>query len=704
MINLLIALLTIKTLFMKHTLHSVLMITSLSAVLVSSAQVTKLSNNTNISEGIGLSTVGVMIDDNDSLWKTNGSPGGTSKLTDKVSIIGDWLALNDKIYFVGTDAANGVELWVTDGTDAGTQLIKDINPGSTNSDPTNLIVFNNVIFFFATAPTDGRELWRSDGTPGGTSMVKNINPAGDSYTDSTTFFINNNILFFTANDGTNGTELWKTNGTDAGTQMVSNINPTGSSWPTNFAALGTNIFFGADDGTNGKELWKSDGTTTTLVKDIAAGGASSFPFDFLVFNNKLFFGTSPSSIFPAPQQLWSTDGSTNGTTLVHDFSTLLGVETVSLAVIFGNKFLFDVLSVNGFEIWSSDGTAAGTVLFKDFNTGGDDNAALWPDFYGALFSGSSYYHNRLFNGKIFLTADNGTDGTELWISDGTSNNTTMVKNINPGSASSLDISLLGIYTQTGMYFPADDGTNGLELWKTDGTSNGTSIVKDINPSGDSFLDFVMFFNGHIYFAADDGDNANGDFDLYVIDESVTLPATLLNFTATLNGKAAQLQWTTSTEINTKNFIVERSIDGTNFHAIGSVNAAGNSTQKTSYKFDDASALNAGANKLYYRLQMVDRDGKFTYSKIATVQIVNGKLFVVYPNPVKDQLIITSSASLNNAQIRITDQSGKVVYQQQLTNIQAGTPNKINVSRLNKGVYYLQLITGNDVQTTKFMKY
>ena len=102
--------------------------------------------------------------------------------------------------------------------------------------------------------------------------------------------------------------------------------------------------------------------------------------------------------------------------------------------------------------------------------------------------------------------------------------------------------------------------------------------------------------------------------------------------------------------------------------------------------------------------MVDKDNRFAYSRIATVKIINDKLFVIYPNPVKDYLIITSNATLSNAQIRIIDQNGKVLYQQQVASLFAGTSNKINVSNLNKGIYYLQVITGNGAQTTKFLKY
>jgi hypothetical protein len=185
--------------------------------------------------------------------------------------------------------------------------------------------------------------------------------------------------------------------------------------------------------------------------------------------------------------------------------------------------------------------------------------------------------------------------------------------------------------------------------------------------------------------------------------SCLLPLTLLNFTAALNGKAAQLQWTTATEINTKNFIIQRSIDAIHFQNIGSVNAVGNSTQITPYNFADAGVFNAGANKLFYRLQMVDKDGKFTYSNIAIVQIANEKRLVIYPNPVNDELLITSNTLLNNSQIRIFDPGGRVVYQRQISNTPSGTT-KIDVSDFAKGVYYLQLITGSDVQTTKFVKY
>jgi ELWxxDGT repeat protein len=110
------------------------------------------------------------------------------------------------LFFRASDGASGVELWKSDGTDAGTVRVKDINPGPASSDPELLTSVGGTLFFKATDGTSGTELWRSDGTEAGTVRVRDINPGpGDGLPSfsSTGFLLDlNGTLFFRADDGT----------------------------------------------------------------------------------------------------------------------------------------------------------------------------------------------------------------------------------------------------------------------------------------------------------------------------------------------------------------------------------------------------------------------------------------------------------------------------------------------------------------------
>jgi ELWxxDGT repeat protein len=132
-------------------------------------------------------------------------------------------------------------------------LVKDIYQAG-DSSPSALTVVNGTLFFAADDVTHGVELWKSDGTAAGTVLVKDINPgAGDS--DPNWLTNVNGRLFFRADDGTNGSELWQSDGTAAGTVLVKDIHPAGDSSPHNLTDVNGTLFFAADDGTTGIELW-----------------------------------------------------------------------------------------------------------------------------------------------------------------------------------------------------------------------------------------------------------------------------------------------------------------------------------------------------------------------------------------------------------------------------------------------------------------
>jgi ELWxxDGT repeat protein len=422
--------------------------------------------------------------------------------------------LNGVLYFPADDGTGGTELWESDGTAAGTALVKEIFPGGhqagffgqstvpNSSYPTSLTNVNGTLFFAATDAAHGAELWKSDGTAAGTALVKDIWPAsvgtgypyGNSYPSNLTNV--NGTLFFTANDGTHGTELWKSDGTDAGTVMVKDINAGASSSPRGLTVVNATLYFAANDGAHGYELWKSDGTAagTVLVRDINPGTAGANPgsayFDSLLnVNGTLYFAADDGT---HGAELWRSDGTAAGTTIVADARPgPAGSSPAHLTTVNGTLF-FTANDGTAVGLWKSDGTAAGTTLLRD------------------IYTGSTNYNYRVavaylttVNGTLFFSANDVTHGKELWRSDGTPGGTGLVRDTNSGSAGSNAGSLTNVGGT--LYFRADDGVHGLELWQSDGTAAGTAMVADINPGARASNPFGLTnLNGTLYFSATDG--------------------------------------------------------------------------------------------------------------------------------------------------------------------------------------------------------
>src|SRR4029078_5792497 len=132
-------------------------------------------------------------------------------------------SLHGTLYFSAEDATHGRELWLSDGTDAGTILVEDIRPGTDGSHPHSLAHVGETLYFIANDGEHGDERWQSDGTEAGTSMVKDIAPGRPYCSRSRSLTPFRGHLYFTADDGTHGCELWKTDGPSAGTVMVKDI-------------------------------------------------------------------------------------------------------------------------------------------------------------------------------------------------------------------------------------------------------------------------------------------------------------------------------------------------------------------------------------------------------------------------------------------------------------------------------------------------
>jgi hypothetical protein len=172
---------------------------------------------------------------------------------------------------------------------------------------------------------------------------------------------------------------------------------------------------------------------------------------------------------------------------------------------------------------------------------------------------------------------------------------------------------------------------------------------------------------------------------------VILPVNLTSFTADKKANKTLLKWTTSSEQNSDRFIVERSADALNYTAIGSVAAAGNSNKINNYSYYDLSPLNG---KNFYRLQLVDRGGRKTESKVVMVnQTAADNITVTLAYQSAKQVQVTISGKVNNGSFIIHDGNGRKVKTYRISTSDAGTVLNIDLTNFASGIYAYQLVTG-----------
>jgi ELWxxDGT repeat protein len=395
-------------------------------------------------------------------------------------------AVGSTLYFAAVDSTAGIELWKTDGTEAGTVRVKDIRTGNNGSIPQDLTAVGSTLYFTADNGTSGRALWKTDGTEAGTVRVKDIQAFRSSPSDFTAV---GSTLYFTADDGAAGRELWKSDGTEAGTVRVKDIRAgSAGSDPRYLTAVGSTLYFTADDGTSGPELWKTNGTDadTVRVKDIRAGVSGSSPPQFLTAVGSILYFRASDGI--SGNELWKTDGTEEGTVRVKDIIPGIGSSEPFCLTAVGSTLYFSAQDVTaGHELWKTDGTAAGTVRVKD----------IW-----AGWRGSNLSNLTAVGSMLYFLADDGLSGPELWKTDGTDSGTIRVKDIRAGRNGSIprDLTTVG----SSLYFTANNGTTGRELWETDGTQGGTFLI-DIRPGIlGSEPEYLTAIGSTLYFSANDG--------------------------------------------------------------------------------------------------------------------------------------------------------------------------------------------------------
>ena len=403
----------------------------------------------------------------------------------------DFVQVGNLLLFAADDGQSGVELHRSDGTEAGTQLVRNIRPDELSSYPTGLTTVGNVAYFVATeirgvADSPGR-LWRTDGTLAGTfrlldlRAVVNVNPVkcGEWIVE-----LNGRAYFIGADASTTSLDLWSTDGTSSGTRREFVLPQTiaGSAF-CGFTKLGSVLLFAAG-GNADFEVWRTDGTLagTQRVRDINASGSGLDPTQsgfkgFTVIGARAYFLADDGV---TGREVWFTDGSSSGTAQLVDLEPGAPSPDFLRLAVAGNTLLIAAIGRSGAidGLYRSDGTAAGTVRIRQ----GSLNIGHSP-----ISSGPSAY---------FVLREASIES--LWITDGTAAGTRVVL---PGSSSSF--ALDGAVGREGALFFAGAGTGGSggQLWMSDGTSSGTRRLSNITGLGIDTTNPIAFFNDRPVFTA-----------------------------------------------------------------------------------------------------------------------------------------------------------------------------------------------------------
>ncbi|MCR4415180.1 MAG: Ig-like domain-containing protein, partial [Thermoguttaceae bacterium] len=458
--------------------------------------------------------------------------------SDPSSIVSVTVNGQEKVFFVADDGVHGHELWVSDGTPAGTMIVKDINPGPEGArgartwwGPDNLLAMNGLLYFVASEGYGhGWTLWSTDGTAAGTSPIENFPNPPDGLIDV------NGTLYFTLYNGhgDGNTYLWKrdalgtaevgmlprgyyldyignmtaVNGrlffTVASSERPTDY-PISELWTSNGQEIirvcgsvhvietltnlnGTLYFTGGGSSSSGIELWKSDGTQSGTVCVACTGDyEADFARNLVVLNGNLFFITFSESGYEQ-WTLWNIDpetgtavptpipGSVGRPEFVSDPASPEGILTTSNNNLF---FLTDFLEF-GWQLWKSGGT--GKTLLKTASA--TERLANLTDVNGTLY---------------FTVEQCPGPSAELWKYDGTSLSRV---------ADDIPFRSIGNLANVNgtLYFAGDDWLHGKELWKSD--ASGTSLVKDINPVAGVEIPNPdrgpgsLVINGTLFFLAD----------------------------------------------------------------------------------------------------------------------------------------------------------------------------------------------------------
>lgn len=547
-----------------------------------------------------------------------------------------------KAFFAASDSEHGEELWVTDGTPAGTKLVKDIIAGPGSADITWLTRFNDKVVFSANTDDYGIELWISDGTEAGTYMVKDINEVGNSEPVGFTQLNETQFVFGAFNfesdpngDGSGQKWLYVSDGTEEGTKLVKQCKVLYPGQDNNserhapYMRVGRKVFFKADNAeeTAGGELWVTDGTEsgTYMVKNINMqnNGKGDAAIDHMLNygNTKLFF------------KAWSQE--------------------------------------SGNEPWCSDGTEAGT--YEIANT--VDRTATSGNGVGGNLTcvGETPY-----KGKVYFRTEHDVYGAELGCTNMEKDNYTVFDvNTNEPTFDNKSFPDPGVVFD-GMYmFCANTGqdetkpetNHGGELMYTDGEK--VYLQSELGPGVQcNWVKELIVVSGSLYWWNEDTTDPEKATKIFRINNYKEFPVRIASLFSdgdkahSLRNLGGDLIFTTDNEVK--------------------------QVYSYSYRKPGYDATK-DADELDPTFDPFEYSGVDEVKTDAKTAVIN-----IYPNPAADKFSFTAAG--DTQEVSIFDLSGRLVL-----NEKAVADNSVTVSALSAGIYNVVITTTEGTYVARLIK-
>lgn len=371
----------------------------------------------------------------------------------------DFLQVNDRLYFTADDGIHGRELWVYDES-TGCSLAMDVLPGPESGQPVCRDVHGDFLYFMARNAKGGWDLWQwNDQTRQALRLYSNTHQEyqADPHVHMRTS--DSPVLFFTLCDESRAWNIYTQKAGESELRRVTDFPPEND---VAHSSRGIVLSNGVDVFLSNGYVWRSDGTPEGTMRYFRSGLGRSANTWLQPLGDRAILKLKDNE---HGLELWVTDGTEQGTRLLHDICRGPEDAVVGQNGRLGNLLFFGANDgLTGLELWCTDGTPEGTRFFKDINPG---RGSSDPHYFKATET------------LLFFGADDGRHGIELWCTDGTTEGTRLVKDIDPGLASSSPYHLAAVGSL--MCFGATTPVHGDALWVSDGTASGTRLFADVVP-------------------------------------------------------------------------------------------------------------------------------------------------------------------------------------------------------------------------------